>query len=390
VIGTLVPKTGSLAHLGPAEAAGIALAVKEVNAAGGVLGQPLTTIDGDSGDVYTSLASQSVDRELAGKVSAIVGATGSSVTAEVIDKVVASGVALVSPGDGSDKFAAYPSHGLYFRVVPSDLLQASVLAGQLKAGGHRNVAIMHVRDLYGAGLAAELAADITKSGGQVAVSVEYDGQAADFAGEVAQVSAAAPDAVVLVGAGETHKIIAELVAAGVGPAVVPLYLSDLALSNVLAQGLPPAAMDGVEGTRPGAAPSPAFLAALAAQAPDLADVGYAAQAYDAVMLVALAADAARSTTGKAIAAQLDQVGTGASSCASYASCLALVNSGRTIAYVGASGPVPLGSDGSPASGTVGVYRFGAAGTYPPTAFAYVTAQVPTVPEAVPTASPAAP
>jgi ABC-type branched-subunit amino acid transport system substrate-binding protein len=383
VIGTLVPKTGSLAHLGPAEAAGIALAVKQVNAAGGVLGQPVTTIDGDSGDAYTTIASQSVDRELAGKVTAVVGATGSSVTAEVIDKVVASGVVLVSPGDGSDTFTAYPSHGLYFRVVPPDVLQASVLAGLLKAAGHRNVAILHVRDLYGAGLAADLAADVTKSGGQVAVSVEYDGQAAEFAAQVAQVSAAAPDAVVLVGAGETHKLIAELTAAGVGPAAVPLYLSDLALSNVLAQGLPAASMRGVEGTRPGAAPTPAFLAALAAQAPDLTDVGYAAQSYDAVMMIALAADAAGSTTGKAIAGQLDQVGTGPARCASYAACLALVKSGRTIAYVGASGSLPLGADGTPTAGTIGVYRFGATGTYPSTGVSYVAATVPNSPQVAP-------
>lgn len=375
-IGTLVPTTGDLAHLGPAETAGIALAVKEINDAGGVLGQPVTVVDGDSGDAYSSVASQTVDRELDKKVDAIVGATGSSVTMEVIDKVVGAGVVLVSPGDTSDKLSTYPAQGLYFRTVPPDVLQAKVLSALLTVAGHRDVAILHVRDVYGAGLTLDLAGDVVAAGGKVAASVEYDGQATDFTTAVAQVVAAAPDAVVLVGGGESKAIIEELVRAGIGPSVVPLYLTDLNLSNSLVGGLPAGTMTGVVGTRAGAAPSAAFLAALAAQAPDLTDVGYAAQAYDAVMMIALAADAAGSTKSKAIAQQLLQVGDGPTKCTGYAACLALVRAARTIAYVGAAGPLPLGANGTPTSGTIGVYRFGAAGSYPSAGVDYVAGTVP--------------
>jgi ABC-type branched-subunit amino acid transport system substrate-binding protein len=376
LIGTLVPMTGELAHLGPAESAGIALAVKVVNAAGGVLGQPIATVDGDSGDAYSSVASQTVDRELGLKVAAIVGATGSSVTMEVIDKVVGSGVVLVSPGDTNDKLSTYPAQGLYFRMVPPDTLQSSVLTALLEHGPRRSVAIMHIRDVYGAGLAADLAADIVKAGGKVVVSVEYDGQATDFSAAVSQVAVSAPDAIVLVGAGESKTIIAELVKAGVGPASVPLYLTDLDLSNVLAAGLRPGTMDGVEGTRPGVAPSASFLAALALQSPDLKDVGYAAQSYDAVVMIALAADAAASTKAKAIAAQLPEVGNGPTRCTSYQACVALIKDGRNIAYVGASGPITIGTNGTPTAGTIGVYRFGATNTYPSTGIDYVTGTVP--------------
>ena len=38
-VGTLLPQTGSLAFLGPPEFAGVKLAVKDINAAGGVLGK---------------------------------------------------------------------------------------------------------------------------------------------------------------------------------------------------------------------------------------------------------------------------------------------------------------------------------------------------------------
>ena len=49
-IGTLLPQTGSLAFLGPPEFAGVDLAIKEINEAGGVLGKDVAKVDSDSGD----------------------------------------------------------------------------------------------------------------------------------------------------------------------------------------------------------------------------------------------------------------------------------------------------------------------------------------------------
>uniref|UniRef100_UPI00404B04E7 ABC transporter substrate-binding protein n=1 Tax=Candidatus Planktophila sp. TaxID=2175601 RepID=UPI00404B04E7 len=46
-IGSLLPETGSLAFLGPPEFAGVDLAVEEINAAGGVLGEDIEHIRGD-------------------------------------------------------------------------------------------------------------------------------------------------------------------------------------------------------------------------------------------------------------------------------------------------------------------------------------------------------
>ncbi|MDT7713869.1 MAG: branched-chain amino acid transport system substrate-binding protein, partial [Pseudonocardiales bacterium] len=48
-IGTLLPETGSLNFLGPPEFAAVNVAVKEINATGGVLGSPVVHIRGDSG-----------------------------------------------------------------------------------------------------------------------------------------------------------------------------------------------------------------------------------------------------------------------------------------------------------------------------------------------------
>ena len=47
-VGTLLPATGSLAFLGPPMEAGVELAIKDINAAGGVLDQPVELVTGDS------------------------------------------------------------------------------------------------------------------------------------------------------------------------------------------------------------------------------------------------------------------------------------------------------------------------------------------------------
>ena len=85
--------------LGPPEFAGVELAVKEINANGGVLGKPVTLINGDSGDTSTNIASQTVDRLVSQGADAIIGAASSSVTLSVIDKVTNAGVAMVSPAN---------------------------------------------------------------------------------------------------------------------------------------------------------------------------------------------------------------------------------------------------------------------------------------------------
>ncbi len=126
-IGTLLPQTGSLAFLGPPEFAGVDLAAKEINAAGGVLGKDVVVVDGDSGDTSTNIASQTVDRLLSEDADTIVGAASSAVTLTVLDKVVGAGVVQFSPANTSIKLSTYPDEGLYFRTAPPDTFQGAVL-----------------------------------------------------------------------------------------------------------------------------------------------------------------------------------------------------------------------------------------------------------------------
>jgi len=84
-LGGLLPETGSLAFLGAPMIAGVEYAVSIINAAGGVLGNPVEYSPGDSGDTSTDTASVTVDRLLSENVDAVIGAASSSVSLTVID-----------------------------------------------------------------------------------------------------------------------------------------------------------------------------------------------------------------------------------------------------------------------------------------------------------------
>jgi ABC-type branched-subunit amino acid transport system substrate-binding protein len=103
-IGTLLPQTGDLAFLGPPEFAGVDVAVKEINDAGGVLGKPVAQATGDSGDGTPDIAGATVDKLLAKKSDVIVGAASSNVSKSVIDKITGEGVVQFSPANTAAGF----------------------------------------------------------------------------------------------------------------------------------------------------------------------------------------------------------------------------------------------------------------------------------------------
>ncbi len=219
-IGTLLPLTGSLAFLGPPEVAGAQLAVQDINEAGGVLGQDVVLVEGDSGDASTDTASQTVDRLLQEGVDAIIGAASSGVSLTVIDAITGAGVLQFSPANTSDQFTTYDDNGLYFRTAPPDTLQARALADLIIADGNNSVGIMALNDPYGTGLAENTLNNLVESGlGEDQIrSITYDPNAANFDSEVQEMVDFDPDAIVVIGFVESARIIEGLNAQGIGPA----------------------------------------------------------------------------------------------------------------------------------------------------------------------------
>ncbi|HQZ33002.1 MAG TPA: ABC transporter substrate-binding protein [Ilumatobacteraceae bacterium] len=232
--GSLLPKTGSLAFLGPPEVAGLNLAIKEINDGGGVLGKPVVLVDGDSGDT-PEFANATVDRLLSANVDAIVGAAASGISLSVIDKITGAGVVQFSPANTSDKLTTYADKGLFFRDAPPDLLQGAAIAKLVADDGATNVAIIARNDAYGTGLAGVIQKTLEAAGITVPVVKIYEPEAGTFDAEVNEIVAAKPDAVVVIGFEESSKILRTMVENGIGPKDIAVYGCDGNIGNGLGE-----------------------------------------------------------------------------------------------------------------------------------------------------------
>ncbi|WP_427133309.1 ABC transporter substrate-binding protein [Pseudarthrobacter sp. S9] len=359
-IGSLLPTTGSLAFLGPPEIAGVNLGIKEINDAGGVLGKPVEVIHRDSGDTKTDIATQSTTALLGQGVSAIVGAASSGVSKTVINQITGAGVVQFSPANTSPDFTAWDDKGLYWRTAPSDVLQGKVLGNYMATCGAQTVGMIVLNDAYGTGLAKNVKSAFEAAGGKVVAEELFNEGDSQFSSQVDKVLAAKPDAIALITFDQAKSIVPLMTGKGVKP--TQLFMVDGNMSDY-SKDFQPGTLKGAQGTIPGTFAKDDFKKKLLAIDPALKDYSYAGESYDAANLIALAAEAAKSTKGVDIAAHLKDVSEGGEKCNTFPSCITLLRNGKDIDYDGQSGPVSFSDAGDPTEAYIGIYEFQDDNTY---------------------------
>ena len=353
VLASLMPLSGDLASLGPGIARGAALAVQQINAAGGINGQDVVLIEGDSG-CDGAVALTSLNDVIA---QGVMGAACSGTSLAILDTAIAAEVVMVSPSNTSPQFTKMDKKGFYARTAPSDLLQGEVLASLLVEDGVGSVSIISRADSYGRGLAEATAAAFEDAGGTVKTIVYHATDASDFSAEVTALGKGAADAIVGILFPETGCGVLQP-AFEQGLLDSPWYMTDgvkdAGLASLCGLGT---ALDGFKGTAPGSAAGEAKDAFEAAYAGVSADGSptfiFAPQAYDAVMLMAISA-AANGVTGPEIASGLVEASSGGEKCIGV-SCIALAADGVDVDYVGASGEIELNQAGDPTAATYDIW-----------------------------------
>jgi branched-chain amino acid transport system substrate-binding protein len=353
-LGSLLPTTGNLAYLGPPEIAGVNLGVQEVNAAGGVLGKPAEVIHRDSGDTKTDIATQSTTALLGQGVSAVIGAASSSVSKTVIGQITGAGVLHFSPANTSPDFTTWDDKGLYWRTAPSDVVQGKVLGNYIAACGAQTLGMIVLNDAYGTGLQKNVKEAFVGAGGKVVEEQLYNTGDSQFSSQVDKVIAAKPDAIALITFDEAKSIIPLLTGKGLKP--TQLFLVDGNTSDY-SKDFQPGTLKGAQGTQPGTFAKADFKKSLQTIDPALKDYNYAGESYDAVNLIALASEAAKSTKGVDIAKQLKAVSEGGQKCNNFASCVTLLRNGKDIDYDGQSGPISFSDAGDPTEAYIGIYQY---------------------------------
>ncbi|MEV1143623.1 ABC transporter substrate-binding protein [Micromonospora sp. NPDC049799] len=221
VLGGLLPKTGDLALANPPLAAGAALALREVNAAGGVLGEPVVWIDGDEAGSPT-VAKATVASHVEAGVHVIIGAGASGISREVLPDVVKAGRVLFSPSNTDASLTELDDNGLYFRTAPPDSLQGRALADVILRDGPRKIALVARDDSYGKGLQETVRAELEQAGissDRVRLLTytppEDPETPVDFGGGARDIKEFGADAVLIIGFNESAGVIRGLADVGV-------------------------------------------------------------------------------------------------------------------------------------------------------------------------------
>ncbi len=366
-LGSILPSTGDLGVLGEPMNEAVAMAIRDINEAGGALGNDVELVAEDSG-TDEELANTAADRIIGPEqADGVIGAASSRISLSIIDKVTGSEVPMCSPSNTSSDFTTYEDGGFYFRTAPPDNLQAQALAEAIAADGHTTVVVMHLADAYGQGFADDLVTALEEAGIEVLEQVAYDPQGTNFDADVEAAASASPEALVLIGFPETGATILQgTIEAGIGPADIAHYYTDGLKSSDLPTAVnpdDPSVLEGAQGTAPSAAPpdgAPFFPDAFAEFAPGV-DTIFSAHAYDCAIVMALATIAADTDASPAIAEEMNGVTREGEKCSTFADCKELLEAGEDIDYDGAAGALDFVDAGEPGAGAYDVWEFDAEG-----------------------------
>lgn len=353
-IGAILSLTGSYATFGPPISNAAALAIEQMAAAGWKIGdcdklEYLVRDDQTQPSVGVDAARRLVDID---GVPAIVGPVTSGVVGPILSSVtVQKGVLMVPSAGTSPTFSEMARegklNGLFYRVLPSDSLQAVAAAKLAWDAGHRKIAVVNLNNDWGNNLAKQFVATFKAMGGAVTTQVTYNAEQPSYRSEVNKALEGKPDSVYIASTViDGSKILRDWISlGGTQKFVFPLGMNDAKIIEQIGEqylkeawfvtpGAPQpnsrAAFYGAYEKRynlePGKGPGPGR------------DSGY-----DAAALISLAMMAAKNyKDGKAIAAAFSRVTDpqGAPIMATvddFKKAVQLLGEGKTIRYVGATG-----------------------------------------------------
>ncbi|NLI54351.1 MAG: ABC transporter substrate-binding protein [Clostridiales bacterium] len=155
-LGVISPNTGALAVYGAAVTTAVDLAVSEINASGGILGQQVTVINTDDQfdpaetlNAFNSLVSQGV--------GLIVGSVTSGCTSAITSAANEEGVVLLTPSATADSITT--ANDYVFRACYADSFQGAIAAYYAKEAGYADVGVVYcAADTYSKGLYDSFAA----------------------------------------------------------------------------------------------------------------------------------------------------------------------------------------------------------------------------------------
>lgn len=344
-----LPRTGPGSDLGLPMIKAIDQAVRDINRAGGVLGNPvdLQFVDENSGTGMADLVARGFD--------AIIGPASSNIALAELGSTVQPGreVVTCSPSATAIALDDFPDNNYFFRTVPSDSMQMAAIARRAGTTGVASVSVGYLDDPYGRALAAAFRAETTARGIKLAEPVPFAPDLENLTPVADSLLATNPGVIVVLGdADDGTRLLTQIDARTVGTDPPQVFVNDaLRDGRQTIQTLSEAFRQHVTGVAPRAR----------AQAVEF-DGFFTANAVDCVNLIALAAVVAGSDSPKQIQSQMAAVSAGGKPCVSFADCVEKNQQRLQIDYVGLSSSVDLStSSGDLRSGWFELFQFDSEG-----------------------------
>lgn len=212
-IGIISPMSGPNARYGAFANKGAALAAKEINAAGGVLGKKIELVSGDSQCVPAEGVAATQRMISLEKTAIIVGDVCSSVTLAMQPLVEESKVLLVNAASSNPDITHKAGVGGFkwtFRNYPTDEVRAAtVLEYAAKTKGFKKYAVLSVDSDYGRGAIKFTKRYLPKYEGAEILSEDYyKDSETDFRSVLSKIRRSGAQAIILYGQADTTPIIA--------------------------------------------------------------------------------------------------------------------------------------------------------------------------------------
>lgn len=306
-VGILCPITGTQAVMSEDLMTGFKLAQEEINAAGGVLGRPIELIIEDT--ETRPAPGMDAARKLIGvdRVKVISGGFSSGVALPIAKYCQKNGILAVLQPPTSPLFRGVGDYIFLTNVL--DNYKGKVIADFAVAdSGKRKFALMFMNNAFGMALREETIKNLKAQGAEIITDVVYELNKVDYKAELQRLFSKNPEVIIGTYYAKEGMVTAkqayEMGLLNVDK--VPWYCPEMSSSFASAMKEIPQVLEGMKGLNP-LDPGSLYTEKFKKKMGRDPITAYAAMNYDALILIAMAANFAQSTDPKAIRDNLRKV-----------------------------------------------------------------------------------
>ena len=190
-IGVAGPMTGPVAQYGDMQFAGTRMAIEQINADGGVMGEKLVAVEMD--DVCDPKQAVTVANRMVNEgVRFVVGHLCSSSTQPASDIYYDEGILMITPASTSPAITQR-GYDTVFRTIGLDSMQGPAAADYIAAQNPERVAIVHDKQQYGEGIATAVRDTLEEADVEIAMFEGITAGSKDFSSLVTRIKQADVD-----------------------------------------------------------------------------------------------------------------------------------------------------------------------------------------------------